>query len=60
MYCDKPAKSKNLTVIKTCAGNSAGNSNIEANLDGDLVPLCGRRLCICQDGCFCVKDTLTQ
>lgn len=52
-YCDKPAKSKSLTIVKTCEDNSAGHSNIEANLDGDIVPLCGRRL-------FCVKHTLTQ
>lgn len=60
MYCSKPTKSKNLAVVKTCTANSAGNSSIEAGLDGDLVPLCGRRLCMYQGGCLCVKDTLTQ
>lgn len=52
-YCNKPAKSKSFTVVKTSADNSAGCSNIETSLDGDVVPLCGRRL-------FCVKPTLTQ
>lgn len=39
-------ESKCSTVIKTCTGDSPGNSNIETNLDGDLVPICGRRVWI--------------
>lgn len=50
-YCDKPAKSKSSTVVNISADNSAGYSSIEGNLNGDVVPLCGRRLFLCER-CF--------
>lgn len=50
-HCNKPAKSKSLTVIKASADDSAGHSNIEGNINGDVVPLCGRRLFLCKR-CF--------
>lgn len=62
-YCDKPAESKSLTVVETSADNSAGNSNIEANLGGDVVPLWGKRLFLCKryfnsvtDVVLCVEE----
>ncbi|RMC05984.1 hypothetical protein DUI87_17529 [Hirundo rustica rustica] len=50
-------------VKKRQNDSSAGHSNIEGNLDGDVVPLCGRRLSLCKryfnsvtDVVLCVEE----